>query len=496
MSSLQEEIIKNDGIEFPGKSFAKNVLKPIFEIQKEHYLKHFIDITKAHVIMLEEQGILSGSEKISIFNGLKEIEKKDLDSIQYNPKIEDLFFNIEKMLEELIGKDLAGKIHTARSRNDICIAEFRLRLREKVIELFGYLNELRELSLVLIEENIETIIPAYTHTQPAQPTTLAHYLLSFYDSLTRDHNRFEKAYSAINRSPLGAVAITTTGFNISRERVCELLCFDELVENSYDCIAGADYMTELASVLMILNTNLSKFIKDTLDQCTNEFNGFYLADPYVQISSIMPQKRNPSSLEHCRPIIGKAIGEAKIVFDVQYNSPYGDIVDSEEELQEHIYSSINFTIRALDVIKNVFASLKINKELLFERCTKNFITVTELADTLVREYGLSFRKSHHITSQIVKYLHRNNLTSDVITSEIIKPILEKNVDFDIDISDETVRKALDPRNFVNKRNIIGGPAPVETRRMLKNRISAFKQDVECLKSKENRIKQVDANLKI
>ncbi|MCP4181052.1 MAG: argininosuccinate lyase [bacterium] len=495
MSNLRNEIIENDGTEFPGKSFAKNILKPIFEIQKEHYLKHFIDITKAHVIMLNEQKILTDAEKLSIFKGLKEVEEKDLDSIQYNPKIEDLFFNIEKMLENLIGKDLAGKIHTARSRNDICIAEFRLRLREKLIELFGYINEFRELFLVLIEDHIDTIIPAYTHTQPAQPTTLAHYLLSFYDSLTRDYKRFEKAYSAINRSPLGAVAITTTGFNISRERVCELLGFDELVENSYDCIAGSDYMTEFASVLMIMNTNLSKFIKDTLDQCTNEFSGFYLADPYVQISSIMPQKRNPSSLEHCRPIIGKAIGEAKIVFEVQYNSPYGDIVDSEEELQEHIYSSIDFTIRALDVIKNVFASLKINKELLFDRCTKNFITVTELADTLVREYGLSFRKSHHITSQIVKYLHKNNLTSDAITSEIIKPILDENVDFDIDISDEIVKNALDPRNFVNKRKIIGGPAPQETTRMLKNRRLAFKQDIESLKSKINKINQVDINLK-
>jgi len=477
MSNLRNEIIKNDGTEFPGKSFAKNILKPIFETQKEHYLKHFLDITKAHVIMLEEQKILSNTEKSTIFEGLKEVEKTNLESIQYNPKIEDLFFNIEKMLEKLIGKDLAGKIHTARSRNDICIGEFRLRLRERVIELFDYINKLRELFLDMIEEHIETIMPAYTHTQPAQPTTLAHYLLSFYDCITRDYKRFEKAYSAINRSPMGAVAITTTGFNISRERVCELLEFDELIENSYDCIAGSDYMTELASVLMILNTNLSKFMKDTLDQCTSEFNGFYLADPYVQISSIMPQKRNPSSLEHCRPIIGKAIGEAKIVFDVQYNSPYGDIVDSEEELQEHIYSSINFTIRALDVIKNVFASLKINKELLFERCTKNFITVTELADTLVRNYGLSFRKSHHITSLIVKYLHKNNLTSEAITSEIIKPILDKNLDFKIDISDETVKKALDPRNFVNIRNIIGGPAPQETSRMLKNRQSDFKLDI-------------------
>ena len=483
---LRNKITKLDGTAFPGNSFAKNVLEPIFNIQKENYYMHFINITKAHVIMLAEQSIIDSIEKNKILNAITEIENVDYSQIKYNPQFEDLFFTIEKQLEKILGREIAGKIHTARSRNDICICEFRMALREKVIDIMEAINSLRDVLLMLAEEHINTIMPAYTHTQPAQPTTLCHYLLSFYDSLSRDFDRFCNTGDQINKSPLGAVAITTTGFPISRERTCELLNFDDLVENSYDCIAGTDYLMEFASSLMILNTSLSKFIKDILDFCTNEFKAFTLSDPYVQISSIMPQKRNPSSLEHCRPIIGKAIGEAKIIFDTQYNTPYGDIVDSEEEIQEHAYMSVHFTLRAIETMKNVLGTMSVNKEVLLKRCSENFITVTELADTLVRKGGLPFRDAHHLTSVIVKKILSENLTPENITSSFIEDTSKETLGYTVNITADIVKEALDPVNFVRIRDVIGGPSPIETERMLKNRKLSFSTETKELIDRKNK----------
>ena len=475
---LKEYIEKLDGRDFPGKTFAESVLKPIFNVQREYYYKPFIKISKAHVVMLYEQNIIKIQESKKLLEGLNKIEEMDFTSVEYNAKYEDMFFTVENQLENLVGKDLAGRLHIARSRNDLDICEFRMVLRLKTVELMKNLNNFRKVLLSLAKEHKETVMPAYTHTQPAQPTTLSHYILAFYDSLSRDFERIKRAYENINLSPIGAAAITTTGFPINRERMSKLLGFNDLVENSYDAIAGSDYLMELASTLMILNTNMSKFIKDTLDFCTKEFNVFYLTDPYVQRSSIMPQKRNPSSLEHTRPMASEAIGEAKCVFDMLHNTPFGDIVDTEEQLQPHLYESIDYTLRILKIFTSVFATMNVNKKVLLDRAKEGFITVTELADTLVREKGLSFRKSHKITGAIVRYLSNNNLTIENITPEIIDKISLELGGEEIHISAEDIAKALDPINFVNIRKVTGGPAPEEVERMLQNRNNSFIKDIE------------------
>ncbi len=440
--------------------------------------------------MLFEQKIISKDEVTKILKGIRRLEEIDYSKAEYNEGFEDLFFMLESKLEEFLGKDIAGKIHIARSRNDIYLAEFRLALRNRAIELLDSTLNFRESLLYLINDHFDTIMPAYTHTQPAQPTTLAHYLLSYYDNVKRDYERIRRSIDTINRSPLGAAAITTTGFNISRERVCELLGFDGLVENSYDSIAGIDYILELAGGIMVFATTLSKFLKDLLDFCTAEFNVFYLSDPYVQTSSIMPQKRNPSSLEHCRPMVGRAITEAKAAFDILYNTPYGDIVDSEEELQPHIYNSIDILRKVLKIMSRVLVTLRVNKDVLFKRSHERFITSTELADTLVREKGLSFRQSHHITKKIVKYIYENNLSIEDIDESIVKEIGNEIVGRDIDIDKETIKTALDPVNFVKIRDKTGGPAPKETKRMYEKRVEVFQEDLTAHKDYCKKLKSI------
>ncbi len=471
----KEQVELRDGIKFPGKSYQDGLLSKVFDVQKEYLYKPFISISKAHAVMLYEQNIITHEDVSKILSAICEVEKTDYSTAEYDPRYEDMFFMAEKSIENLIGPDFAGRLHIARSRNDIFIGECRIVLREKVIQVTEALGNFMKVIMTLAEENIDTVMPAYTHTQPAQPTTLAHYLMSMYDCLARSYERFLRLFDSINKNPLGAAAITTTGFPINRFRVAELLGFDGLVENSYDCIAGIDYLTEFAACLMILNTDMSRFIKDTLDFCTREFNVFYLSDPYVQTSSIMPQKRNPSSLEHMRPLISMAIAEAKVVFDVLHNTPYGDMVDGEEDLQPHLYESVNYSLRVFHIMSSVFATMEINKEILFNRAHEGFITVTELADVLVREKGLSFRQSHHVASGLVKHLIVNNQTEKDVTSEMVNEIAKKVLEKDIELSGELVKKALDPVNFVNIRKVTGGCSPVEVERMIKVRKEAFAQ---------------------
>ncbi len=466
---IREEIREYDGLAFPGKTFADAVLEPVFNTQRDHYYHAFLEISLAHAVMLREQNIITEADAKGIIRGLNAVGQRDFSNASYDPRYEDMFFMLEKALSEEIGADLAGRLHIARSRNDVGICQFRMALRLKVLGCMEAVSRFMETLLNVASDHVDTLMPAYTHTQPAQPTTLAHYLLAFYDGLERSMKRLSSAYHCVNLSPIGAAAITTTGFPISRERMCALLGFDGLVENSYDAIAGVDYLTETASALVTLGVDLSRFLKDTLDFCTREYGYYRLADPYVQISSIMPQKRNPSSLEHARPIASALISNAQAAFALLHNTPFGDMVDSEEQLQPYLYNAVTCAVRVLSLLTVNFATMEIQKDLMCKRAGEGFITATELADTLVREKGLSFRESHRITSTIIRALHARGLTQEDLHAELLQELLGG----DTPVDEALIRKALDPGHFVKIRGATGGPAPSELLRMLHARQQRF-----------------------
>lgn len=487
LSKIRAEILSKDGTSFPAKTFADAVLRPVFETQRDHYHHAFIRISMAHAVMLRDCGIVTEDEASRILGGLMAVREMDFSDVEYDPQYEDMFFMLERDLFDRIGADAGGRLHIARSRNDICIGQFRMALRGKLLSLAGDVLSLMELMLALAQEHMETIMPAYTHTQPAQPTTLSHYLLAFHDVLSRNLARIERAYENTNRSPMGAAAITTTGFAINREQVCNLLGFEGLVENAYDAIAGADYLSETAGCLMALGVDLSRFLKDTLDFCTSEFAVFRLADPYVQVSSIMPQKRNPSSLEHARPITSAAIGEAQAVITMLHNTPFGDMVDSEEQLQPHLYASIKNAQRALSLLRSNYATMEVNRDCLKRRAHENFITATELADALVRERGLPFRESHRLTAKIVRGMHSRGLVQADLTEEILRECLAGEMDIDFDL----VRRALDPEHFVRIRGIVGGPAKEEATRMLTAREATLREGQTRIAARHGALKRAE-----
>jgi argininosuccinate lyase len=462
-----EEFIKNEGAAFPGKTYVEALLKPVFNDQRDYLFHVMFDIHRAHVIMLAEQGIIEKDEAKVMLEGINKVAVTDVGLLSYEPQFEDLFFMMEAKIGEEIGAELAGKIHIGRSRNDMGVAMYRLVLREHIVNLLGTAYQLSEALLEQAESHTDTIITGYTHTQPAQPTTLGHYFLAIYDVLGRDIQRLWSAYRTVNQSSLGAAALTTTGFPISRERTRELLGFDRIVENSYDSIGGGDYLLETASALMTSMVNTGRWIQDFLQHVTREFGSFYVADPYVQCSSIMPQKRNPVSIEHSRSIASSAYGDALAAFNMVHNTPFGDIVDTEDDLQPHLYRAFNNANRVWKLMYAVIATLKVNGEHTKEMAKKSSITITELADTLAREYGVPFRKAHSIASFISKETIKESKELYEWNVEAINAVIQQFVD--VSLTEEEWQKIISPEYFIEIRDLQGGPSPKEVKRMIGER---------------------------
>ncbi len=440
---------------FPAPVYADTVLAPNFEHAKKHLLDALIEIHYAHTRMLAKQGILSEPEERMLTAALDGLDRGRISKGSFDGSCEDLFYFIEGMLEEACGRDVAGKMHTARSRNDIAVTLYRMTARRELLATTQAVAELRGVLLDLAAEHLETVMPAHTHTQPAQPTTLAHYLLAACEFLDRDAARIEAAYARVNLCPLGAAAITTSGFPIDRGETARLLGFDGIAENSYGAIAAIDYITESAAAVAVAMVSLGKLIQDLLLWSTREFGFLRFSDAFVQSSSIMPQKRNPVALEHTRILASRALGEAQAVLLCAHNTPFGDINDSEDDLQPLVFTMFADAGRALRLLAGAMKAAQIDRVRMAQRAAKDFLTVTELADTLVRRLGISFREAHDAVAEAVAACG-NDDSSRAIAAALLR------VRPGFKLSREEIEKALDPEHFVRIRKITGGPAPERT----------------------------------
>lgn len=463
--STKETILRTEGRTFPGKTYTEVVLTPAYDHAKESLLDPMIAVHKAHLIMLVEQTLLSKEQALKIVEAIQQLDLEAIKKTTYDGHFEDLFFQVEDLIMSSSG-EIGGSLHLARSRNDMGVAMYRLTLRQKLQTLMYSLLNFEQILLELASEHVETIMLGYTHTQQAQPTTLAHYLLAVFDSVGRDYTRLKAAYATTNRSPLGAAALTTTGFSIDRNRVAELLGFEGLVENSYDAIGGADYLGESASSVQLTLIGIGRCVQDLLLWSTQEFGALRIADPYVQISSIMPQKRNPVSLEHIRALSSSGIGRATTVLQMLHNTPFGDIVDTEDDLQPHLWSGINLADQIFRLLGVVLGTLEVNQKLLLERAKTSFASVTELADTLVREYQQPFRTAHSIASSVVKIALSADLDATQVTSEMVDVAAEQVIGRPLQLPESLVRQTMDPTYFVEIRKQTGGPAPLEIKRAI------------------------------
>lgn len=463
--SFKERIIQNEGSAFPGKSYTEVVLSPSYDEAKLHLLEPMMAINKAQLIMLAGQNLISPGEAKRIAEAIQSLDLQSIRDSRYSGQVEDLFFQVEL---ELLGRagDIAGNLHLARSRNDMSIAMFRLALRGKLQTALSSVLFLKEQLLHFAAEHAETLMIGYTHTQQAQPTTMAHYIVAVVDSLSRDMRRFMDAYRHCNHSPMGAAALTTSGFNIDRQRMSELLGFEGLIENSYDAVGGADYIAELMAVTQIAAISLGRFVQDLLLWSTQEFAVLKVADPYVQTSSIMPQKRNPVSLEHLRSLLSSCAGNTQTVLTMIHNTPFGDIVDTEDDMQPYAWRSLDLIDKLCRLLACVIGTAEVNKKILRERAKASFATITELADTLVRTDGLSFRKAHHIASKVVKDAIAQGIAAHEVSLSLVNKAAQEVIGKPLLLDEAGLRRSLDPDYFVSVRSLPGGPNPDEVRRMI------------------------------
>jgi argininosuccinate lyase len=458
---------------FPAQNYKENVLADCFEDAKKYFLGAYLEVDFAHAVMLAEQKIITEEELNQLLTALRSLDTAAINRAEYDGSFEDLFYYLQREITKNCDVDTAGKLHTARSRNDIDVTIYRLYLRKATLKLLGSAMDLRRVFLDLAARHHESLIPAYTHTQPAQPSTLAHFLLAMAENVGRDVRRLQRAFENMNFCPLGAGAITTTGFPINRHRVAELLGFTAPTVNSYASIASVDYFTETLGAASALLVNIGKFSQEFLLMAMMEFNVIRLPDGFVQGSSIMPQKRNPVALEHIRAIGSKALGQSLGVMTAVHNTPFGDINDVEDDLQPLIYSAMRDANRAVSLFAATLKAASFNLEVLEKRSRENFITVTELADTIVRRENLPFRIAHKIVGACVKTAHETGVE---ISHEILQNASREILGREISMTETELAEALSPENFVAVRDIYGGTAPVETRRALQVEREAEKSD--------------------
>lgn len=443
---------------FPDSTYADTVLGPLFDGVKTHFADHMAMIDRAHLVMLKETGIIGSADSAKLAQAVQAAHGEvDLENLTYTGEFEDYFFWVEAELRKHLG-DLGGALHTARSRNDIDHTVFRMGLLARSQAMMGQVLTLIQALLSKAEQESETLIVAYTHGQPAQATTFGHYLAAMIEVLLRDAKRLSDAIDVVDRCPLGAAAITTSGFPIDRARTADLLGFDGSVQNSYGCIASVDYITGLYSAIKLMFLHLGRTVQDMAFWSSFEVGQLYVPNALVQISSIMPQKRNPVPIEHLRHLSSVTVGHCDTMMSTMHNTPFTDMNDSEGEVQQAGYAAFNSADRVLRLMTAFLPACSVNSANVKRNAEAACVTITELADTLVRDEGLTFRQAHEIAAHTSRACIREqaNLGEGYVA---FVSAFKTATGHAPTLTEEAFREAVSMEGFVSRRDRFGGPAP-------------------------------------
>jgi argininosuccinate lyase len=440
---------------------------------------------QAHTIMLREQGIMGRKHAAAVLKALSEIESLGLDRFPLDPHKGELFHNIESYVIAKAGEDAGGRMHSGRSRGDMYVCSERMILREKILGLVRDIIALIETIVEVAEKNVETVMPGYTLLQHAQPTTFAHYLLSFADRYQRDIERLQETYRRVNRSPMGSAIVSGTGFPLNRPRMAELLGFDGVVENTRDASISRDFTLESITRAAILMSNISALADDLNIWCTYEFGMIELSDAYCGTSSIMPQKKNPSSLERMRYLSAIGMGNTMTVFAKlkTESEQLGDL----EETGPIAWPTFDYAQMSAKLMRGVLSTLKVNRELMASRAGANFTQATQLAEIIVMEKGLAFRTAHRIVGRLVRNCLDRAKSPAEVSSELLDEASLAITGQPLRMKEETIRKAMDPRYIIENRNILGGPGKKQVVRMLKGHGRMISKSREWLDEQEEKI---------
>ena len=453
-------------------------------------LEAVITINKAHVTMLTNQNIIDKETGTKLLQALTEINPK----LKPDKTTEDIHLAIEEEINKKVGIDIGGNLHIAKSRNDQVATAIRMTLRADLLNLMETLLTLQNSLLALAEKHTETLVPSYTHLHPAQPVTFAHILLSYVDGLQRDLNRLTEAYSRINQSPMGAGAIATTSFPIDRDQTAELLGFYGVLENSIDAVGTRDFILETLSDLTIAAVNISRIAQDLIIWSSPDFGIVELPESFAFTSSIMPQKKNPDVLEVIRARMNNVSGNLFASTGTMMALPSGYNLDFQE-ITPKLWGSIQTVAASAYMLSELVPNLEV-KSNVFEKQVLKFATTTELANVLVKNYGIPFRTSHKIVGAVVKELLDNNLTLSDLTPEQLNKTAQECAEIILDVKLADIKQATDPKKFVESHKTKGGPAPAEVKRMLNSRKQLTDQTKTTLTNKKGELAAADIKLNI
>ncbi len=470
---------ETDHSHFPDPTYARTVLAPLYDHAKALFGEPLMRINRAHCVMLAETGVLPEADAARIAAALNEIESSTIwEPSEYTGDHEDLFFEVEAALKQILGSELGGSLHTARSRNDLDHAILRIQLKSVLDEFLTKGRALARTMLDTAHAGRDEIIVAYTHGQPAQPSTYGHYISAALETLLRDLERLEAARIVVDQSPMGAAAITTTGFAIDRHRVAELIGFAGPTRNSYASIAGVDYITAPYSALSLAMLHLGRLIQDFQYWTAFEVGQLYVNNALVQISSIMPQKRNPVPIEHMRHLASTASGQATTVVQTMHNTPFTDMNDSESEVQITGTRAFHTAGRVVDLMAAFLDGAQVQPDNVRRNIDRACITITELADTLVRAEKLSFRQAHEVATAVARaVVAANGALSDGYAA--FHEAFSRHTGKEPSLNQEAFRAAVSPEHFVAVRSRFGGPAP----EAMEEALSAYSETLQSLEDR-------------
>lgn len=413
-------------------------------------------IHKAHVVMLAEEEIITDSEALTIIKGLEVVKEK----ARSDPSLFG-YMSTETALRKEIG-EVGGKMHIGRSRNDLGHTQRRLYYRDQTERLIRNVTSFRESVLKKAEKNIQTVMPGYTHWRQAQPVTFAHYLLAHGEAAGRTVERLENIHNRINKSTLGSAALAGTGWMINRERTMELLGFDGLIENSYDCVASVDYFMELSAAIVIHMSNLSRLAEDFQIWSSDEYCLVDLDEAYAGTSSIMPQKKNPLILEQVKSYSAESLGAMVSIMTSMNGTSYTNIQD-RVMLEPKVIDTVVGSTKVMAGVVETIIPMEVN---MLDKIKNGFSTMTDLTDTLVRLYGTSFRQAHDIIVHVTLEAMQKGLKACEITPTMIEKASELVMAEKITIQREDLESSIDPSLNVYRRKVQGGPSPESVKAMI------------------------------
>ena len=411
----------------------------------------------AHIEMLSKQKIIAPRIKNKISKGLKKIEKEILQNkFLFDKKHEDIHMNIEKRLFQLIGDD-AGFVHTARSRNDQVITDFKLWTKSSTKKINKKLNGLIKTILKVAKNNIQTIMPGFTHLKNAQPISLAHYLLAYLEMFQRDKKRFFNNLENLNENPLGVAALSGTSFNIDRFYTTKKLGFKKPTNNSIDTVADRDFVLDFLYAVSVCSLHISRIAEELIIWNSDGFDLITLSDKVVTGSSIMPQKKNPDPLEYLRGNTGGTFGNLFSMLTILKGLPLSYFKDLQDD-KEIVFRSFDILNSSISILNEVLNNFKPNKTKMLTLASKGFVTATDLADHLVRHHNKSFRKAYQITTSIVNYAERKKIKLNELSLkdlQKIEPSLKSNV-----------LNIFDLKNSINSKKSFGGTSFNNIKKMI------------------------------